>query len=252
MNPNREKPVRTLNIGLIGTGDIAPAYIRGCAPFDVIDIVACADLLHDKAEAFAAAYGLKALSVDDLLARPDIDIIINATVPAAHAEVSLQIIKAGKHAYGEKPLAIDRAQAEPLMRAAAAAELRLGCAPDAFLGGGNQTARRALDAGGIGEPIAGTAFLLGRGPESWHPQPGYLLSAGRRTAPRYGTVLPDRAGPLDRSGRAGQRLGRYQLSRAHRRQRSGQGTRAAGRGQHACRRHTGIRERRHRLINHQL
>ncbi len=202
MNPNREKPVRTLNIGLIGTGDIAPAYIRGCAPFDVIDIVACADLLHDKAEAFAAAYGLNALSVDDLLARPDIDIIINATVPAAHAEVSLQIIKAGKHAYSEKPLAIDRAQADPLMRAAAAAELRLGCAPDAFLGGGNQTARRAVDAGDIGEPIAGTAFLLGRGPESWHPNPdifyqrggGPLLDMG----PYFLTALVHLMGPVAR------------------------------------------------------
>ena len=128
----------TLKVGLIGTGDIAPAYIRGCAPFDVIDIVACADLLHDKAEAFAAAHGLKALSVADLLARGDIDIVINATVPAAHAEVSLQIIEAGKHAYSEKPLAIDRAEAEPVLQAATAAELRLGCAPDAFLGGGNQ------------------------------------------------------------------------------------------------------------------
>ena len=192
----------TLKVGLIGTGDIAPAYMRGCAPFDIINIVACADLLQDKAQTFAATYGLNAYSVDDLLARGDIDIVINATVPAAHAEVSLQIIKAGKHAYSEKPLAIDRAEADPLMRAAAAAELRLGCAPDAFLGGGNQTARRALDAGEIGLPVAATAFLLGRGPESWHPNPdifyqrggGPLLDMG----PYFLTALVHLLGPVAR------------------------------------------------------
>ncbi len=194
--------METLKVGLIGTGDIAPAYIRGCAPFNVIDIVACADLLHDKAEAFAAAHGLKALSVVDLLARPDLDIVINATVPAAHAEVALQIIKAGKHAYSEKPLAIDRAEAEPMMRAAVAAGLRLGCAPDALLGGGNQTARRALDAGAIGLPVAGTAFFLSRGPESWHPNPdifyqrggGPLLDMG----PYFLTALVHLLGPVAR------------------------------------------------------
>ena len=192
----------TLNIGLIGTGDIAPAYIEGCAPFDIIDIVACADILPDKARAFAATYGLEALSVDDLLARPDIDIVINATVPAAHAEVSLQIIKAGKHAYSEKPLAANRAEAQSLMAATEGAGLRLGCAPDAFLGGGNQTARNALDSGAIGRPIAATAFFLARGPESWHPNPdifyqrggGPLLDMG----PYFLTALVNLLGPVTR------------------------------------------------------
>ena len=92
----------TLNLGIIGVGNIAPAYIRGCAPFDVIKIVACADILMDRAEAFAAEHGLEANSVEDMLARDDIDIVINLTIPVAHAEVSLQIIEAGKHAYSEK------------------------------------------------------------------------------------------------------------------------------------------------------
>ena len=113
----RESPLETLKVGLIGTGDIAPAYMRGCAPFGVIEIVACADILQDKARAFAAGYGLRALSVDELLAREDIAIVINATVPSAHAGVSLQILEAGKHAYSEKPLAMDRAEAETVMRA---------------------------------------------------------------------------------------------------------------------------------------
>ena len=104
--------METLKVGLIGVGNIAPAYIRGCAPFDSIDVTACADILVDRAEAFAAEHGLTAHSVDDLLAREDIDIVINLTIPAAHAEVSLQIIAAGKHTYSEKPLALNRADGE--------------------------------------------------------------------------------------------------------------------------------------------
>ena len=171
-------PVRTLNVGIIGTGDIAPAYMRGCAPFDIIAILACADILPDKARDFAAANNIAALPVEALLARDDIDIVINATPPAAHAEVSLQILQAGKHAYSEKPLAIDRAEAETLVRAAAMAGRRLGCAPDALLGGGNQTARHAIDSGKIGEPVAATAFFMAHGPESWHPNPDFFYQRG--------------------------------------------------------------------------
>ena len=192
----------TLKVGLIGTGDIAPAYIKGCAPFDVIDIVACADVLPDKARAFAATHGLQAHSVDHLLARPDIDIVINATVPTAHVEVSLQIIRAGKHAYSEKPLAISRAEAASLLQAARAAGLRLGCAPDALLGGGNQTARQAIDEGAIGQPVAANTFFMTRGPESWHPNPdifyqiggGPLLDMG----PYFVTALVHLLGPVAR------------------------------------------------------
>ncbi len=194
--------MQTLKVGLIGTGDIAPAYMSGCAPFDVIEIVACADILQDKAEAFAATYGLQAQSVDDLLARPDIDIVINATVPAAHASVALQIIEAGKHAYGEKPLALNRFEAEPVIKAAAAAGLRLGCAPDALLGGGNQTARKAIDDGAIGAPIAATAFFMSRGPESWHPNPDFLYQRGGGPlldmGPYFLTALVNLMGPVAR------------------------------------------------------
>ena len=94
--------METLNVGIIGTGNIAPAYIRGCAPFDVINVCACADILVDRAEAFAAEHGMAAYSVDDLLGSDDIDIVVNLTIPAVHAAVSLQIIDAGKHTYSEK------------------------------------------------------------------------------------------------------------------------------------------------------
>ena len=194
--------MKTLQVGLIGTGNIAPAYIRGCMPFEVIELVACADLLWDRAQEFAAAYGLQAHSVNDLLARRDIDIVINATIPAAHADVSLQIIEAGKHAYSEKPLALNRAEAKRVVEAAAAAGLRLGCAPDAFLGGGNQTARKAIDDGGIGKPIAATSFIMSHGPEGWHPNPGFLYRRGGGPlfdmGPYYLTALVNLMGPVTR------------------------------------------------------
>ena len=121
--------METLNVGLMGTGNIAPAYIRGCAPFDVINIAACADILTDRAGAFAAEHGLEAYSVDDLLANDDIDIVVNLTLPVAHAEVSLQIINAGKHVYSEKPLALNRADGAAIIKAAAKKGVYMGCAP---------------------------------------------------------------------------------------------------------------------------
>ena len=194
--------MQTLNVGIIGVGNIAPAYIRGCAPFDVIKIVACADILADRAQAFAAEHGLAAYSVDELLARDDIDIVVNLTIPAAHAEISQAIIAAGKHAYSEKPLAINRADGARLVQAAAAAGLRLGCAPDTFLGSGLQTARKAIDDGVIGQPVAATAFFMAHGPEAWHPNPGIFYQKGAGPlfdmGPYYLTALVNLMGPVAR------------------------------------------------------
>ncbi|MCY3834304.1 MAG: Gfo/Idh/MocA family oxidoreductase [Chloroflexi bacterium] len=201
--------METLNVGIIGTGNIAPAYIRGCAPFDVINIVACADILADRAGAFAAEHGLEANSVDDLLARDDIDIVINLTIPLAHAEVSLQIIEAGKHAYCEKPLAVTRADGEKVIKAAEAAGVRMGCAPDTFLGGGGQTARKAIDDGVIGAPVAATATWQSHGHESWHPNAGfyYLKGGGPMLdlGPYYVTALINLMGPVARVSGAARR-----------------------------------------------
>ncbi len=201
--------MKTLKVGIIGTGNIAPAYIRGCAPFEVIEIVACADILLERASAFAGEHGLDAHSVDDLLAREDIDIVINLTIPAAHSEVSRQIIDAGKHAYCEKPLALKRADGEAVIEAAAAAGVRIGCAPDTFLGGGLQTARKAIDDGVIGSPVAATAFFMAHGPESWHPNAGifYLEGAGPLfdMGPYYLTALAHLMGPVERVAASAQR-----------------------------------------------
>ena len=192
----------TLNVGIIGTGNIAPAYIRGCALFDVINVTACADILEDRAQAFAAEHGLAAYNVDDLLARDDIDIVVNLTLPATHAKVSLQIIEAGKHAYSEKPLAVTRVDGEAIIKAAKAAGVRIGCAPDTFLGGGGQTARKAIDDGLIGAPVAATAAWLTHGHESWHPNAGfYYLEGGGPMldmGPYYVTALINLMGPVAR------------------------------------------------------
>ena len=201
--------MQTLKVGIIGTGNIAPAYIRGCAPFNVIELTACADILTDRAQAFAAEHGLAAYSVDDLLARDDIDIVINLTIPLAHAEVSLQIIEAGKHVYCEKPLAVDRDDGAQVVSAAQAAGLRIGCAPDTFLGGGGQTARKVIDDGLIGKPAAATAFWLSRGHERWHPNAGfyYLKGGGPHfdMGPYYLTALVNLMGPVARVSSAAQR-----------------------------------------------
>ena len=194
--------MKTLNVGLIGVGNIAPAYIKGCAPFKVINVTACADILVDRAEAFAEKHGLTAHSVDELLSRDDIDIVVNLTIPAAHAEVSLQIIDAGKHAYSEKPLALERDDGKRIIDAAAAKGVRMGCAPDTFLGGGGQTARKVIDDGAIGAPVAATAFFLSHGPESWHPNAGfYYLQGGGPLfdmGPYYLTTLVNLMGPVAR------------------------------------------------------
>jgi len=194
--------VKKLKVGMIGTGNIAPAYIRGCKPFESIELVACADLLMDRAQAFATENEIKAYSIEDLLGAEDIDIIINLTIPAAHAEVSLQIIEAGKHAYSEKPLALNREDGKKIIEAAKAKGVRMGCAPDTFLGGGGQTARKTIDDGVIGKPIAATAFFVSHGPEGWHPNAGfYYLKGGGPLfdmGPYYLTTLINLMGPVAR------------------------------------------------------
>jgi len=183
-----------LKVALLGVGNIAPAYMIGCGKFpNDVEVVACADMVIERAQAFAAQYNLRAYSVADLLAQPDIDIVINLTIPAAHAEVSRQIIAAGKHLYSEKPFALSREDGRALLDAAAAAGLKTGCAPDTFMGAGGQTARSIIDTGLIGQPVAATAFMMGHGPEGWHPNPYFFFQPGAGPvfdmAPYYITAM---------------------------------------------------------------
>jgi predicted dehydrogenase len=194
----------TFNIGIIGCGKISQAYFKGAKLFPILNIVACADIHHPAAEAQAAANDCQALSVDDLLAHPEIDLVINLTIPAAHVPVSLQALEAGKHVYLEKPLAMELAEGRKLMHYANEKGLRVGCAPDTFLGAGQQTCRHLVDAGAIGQVVAGTAFMLSSGPESWHPNPGFFYLRGGGPvldmAPYYLTTLVNLLGPIKRVG----------------------------------------------------
>ena len=190
-------------VGVIGTGYISSKYLEVMRAFDVLEVVACADLDPARAREKAAQYGVpKAYSVTELLADPEVELVVNLTVPQAHAEVSLAAIEAGKSVYSEKPLAIDRESGRRVLEAARARGVRVGCAPDTFLGGGLQTCRKVLDEGTIGEPVAATAFMLNRGQEHWHPDPDFFYQPGAGPlfdmGPYYLTALIAMLGPIRR------------------------------------------------------
>lgn len=189
-----------IGIGIIGTGNISDAYLKAAPGFPVLRVVACADINMEAAQAKAAAYGIEALEVSALLADPRIGIVLNLTTPQHHVSVGLQAIAAGKHVYSEKPLAVEMADAARLVDAAAKAGLRAGCAPDTFLGGSHQTARAALDAGLIGEVVAGSAAMMVPGHEIWHPNPDFYYQPGGGPmldmGPYYLTCLVNMLGPV--------------------------------------------------------
>jgi predicted dehydrogenase len=196
-------------IGIVGTGVISGTYLDHLAKLPGVEVVAVADLDVTRAQAVAEKNpGIRALSSDDLLADPDVEIVLNLTIPAAHAPVHMAALQAGKHVYGEKPLAVNLAEAEPLLKVAAANNLRIGCAPDTVLGTGTQTARVALDRGDIGVPTAATASFVTPGHELWHPAPEFYYQPGGGPlldmGPYYVTSLVTLLGPVRRvSGRAG-------------------------------------------------
>ncbi len=191
-----------VGIGIIGCGSISPAYLKAAKGFPILDIRAVADAKPEAAKARAEEFGLRACTVAELLADPSIEIVVNLTVPGVHVEVGLSIIAAGKHAYSEKPLGIATADARRLLDAADTAGLRIGCAPDTFLGGAAQTCRSMIDDGAIGQPIGGTAFFMCPGHERWHPAPAfYYLEGGGPMldmGPYYVTALVNLLGPVAR------------------------------------------------------
>src|ERR1035437_7942036 len=148
-------PVR---VGIIGTGTISKIYLENAPKFGVFQVVALADIVLERAQARAKEFGVaKASTPVELLADPDVELVINLTIPAAHAEVATAALNSGKNVYSEKPLAIDRASGRELLLLGEAKGLRIGCAPETFRGGGIQTVRKLIDDGVIGEPIAATA-----------------------------------------------------------------------------------------------
>jgi predicted dehydrogenase len=189
-----------VTVGLIGCGNISAAYLKAAPLFPELRIALCADLDHDRACSRAAEFGLAPVSVDALLDDPEVEIVLNLTVPQAHVPVGLAAVAHGKHVYGEKPLATGTAEARRLLDAAKKAGRRVGSAPDTFLGGGHQTARRLIDEGAIGAPLSGTAYMMNHGHEHWHPDPRFYYAAGGGPmldmGPYYLTNLINLLGPV--------------------------------------------------------
>lgn len=190
-------------IGIIGCGVISGIYLQNARQLESIEVAACADLLPERAQARAAEHGVpRACGVAELLADPEIQIVLNLTIPLAHGEVAMQAIEAGKSVYNEKPLAYRREDARRMLELAKARGVRVGCAPDTFLGAGIQTCRKLIDDGWIGEPIAATAFMMNHGHEHWHPDPGFYYQPGGGPmfdmGPYYLTALVNLMGPVRR------------------------------------------------------
>jgi len=190
-----------MGVGILGCGHVSHQYIEGCARFGNLRLVACADLDLPRAERSAAEHGVpRACSPAELLADPEVEIVVNLTPPLAHAAASLDAIRAGKHVWSEKPLAATPGEAAELLEAAREAGVRLGCAPDTFLGGGLQTSIKLVDDGWIGEPVAAVAFVSEHGYEHFHPNVDFFYGPGGGPAldlgPYYVTALVAMLGPV--------------------------------------------------------
>ncbi|MCC6580037.1 MAG: Gfo/Idh/MocA family oxidoreductase [Phycisphaeraceae bacterium] len=195
---------KPLGVGVIGCGAISGNYLKFAKLFPAIKIVALADLMPERAQQQAKEFGVPRThgTPDELLRDDEVEIVLNLTIPAVHHSVSKAILNAGKHVWTEKPLAIKLEEGLELYKLAKAKNLRLGGAPDTFLGAGHQTARKLIDDGAIGKPLAATAFMLCRGHESWHPSPEFYYKVGGGPmfdmGPYYLTALLNMFGPIKR------------------------------------------------------
>ena len=189
-----------LGVGIIGCGNISTAYLRLAPLFKALEMRAVADINLAAAKARAEEFGVEALEVDELFAAPDIDVIVNLTIPDAHYAVTSAILEAGKHAYSEKPLVLSLDEAENLRALADAKGLRVGSAPDTFLGGSHQLARARIDEGLVGDIVAGTCHVMSHGMEHWHPNPDFFFLPGAGpvldVGPYYVTNLIQLIGPV--------------------------------------------------------
>lgn len=169
---------KELGVGIIGCGNISTTYFALSPLFKGLKVLACADLNPEAAKLRAAEYGVKAQTIPELLVNDEIDVIVNLTIPAAHFTVSRAILDAGKNVYSEKPLTITLEEGKELQALAKSRGLAIGCAPDTFLGGSHQLARRYIDEGGVGRITSGTCHVMSPGMEMWHPNPGFFFLNG--------------------------------------------------------------------------
>lgn len=195
--------MQQLNVGIIGCGNISSIYLDNLHKvLENIHLVGCADLNDDAAKAKAEAYNIEHILLDDMYTRKDIDIIVNLTNPNAHYQVAKKALENNKHTYSEKPLTVTLKEGQELIALANSKNLKVGCAPDTFLGAGIQTCRKLIDDGWIGEPIAATANMVCHGHESWHPNPDFYYQTGGGPlfdmGPYYLTALVTLLGPVSK------------------------------------------------------
>ena len=167
-----------MRVGIIGCGNISETYFESQNLFNNFNIVACADINIEAAKNSAEKYDIKAFSVDDILANEDIDLIINLTIPAAHKEIIIKSLNAGKHCFSEKPLAMNFNEGLEISNLASSKNLYVGCAPDTFLGAAGQKARSLIEDNKIGDVVLGTFNLMSHGMEHWHPNPDFFFKPG--------------------------------------------------------------------------
>jgi len=205
------RPIRPARVGIVGCGNVTDLYLPAAARLPIIELASCTDLDPARAADLAARGGFPAVSIDELLADPSIEVVLVLTPPGAHAAVTMAAIAAGKHVYSEKPLATTRSDASAILSAASGAGVVVGGAPDTFLGGGLRTARAVIDEGAIGTPFAASASVARLGPERWHPNPGIFYAPGGGplldVGPYYVAALVSLLGPVARVAAAGRGSG---------------------------------------------
>ncbi|WP_415854846.1 Gfo/Idh/MocA family protein [Sinomonas sp. G460-2] len=192
-----------VGVAVIGAGMISKQYLDNLTAFPDLNVIAVTDLFPEAARARAEEFGIAEHGAPELaLGHPDVDIIVNLTIPAAHVEVATAAVRAGKHVWSEKPFSLDRESGLALLEEADDAGLRLGCAPDTFLGAGLQTARRVIERGDIGVPLTAQTVFQTPGPESVHPNPAFLYQRGAGPlfdmGPYYLTALVQTFGSVRR------------------------------------------------------
>ena len=191
-----------VGVGIIGCGRISVRYFDHMTrSFDLLEVRACSDLDRERARSMAANYeGIQVCDTDELINHPDIDIIVNLTPPSGHYDLAMKAVSTGKSVYNEKPLTVSREQATELLAAARERGVRVGCAPDTFLGAGLQTCRRQIDDGAVGKPVAATACMMYSGPDTWHPTCAFYFKPGGGplfdVGPYYLTALVTLLGPI--------------------------------------------------------
>jgi len=194
--------VRTLGLGIVGCGNISTTYFSLGPLFRGIEIKACADIVPAAAQARAKQFGVRAETLESLLDADDVDIVVNLTIPAAHHAVSRQALDAGKHVYSEKPFVLTIKDGLDLSERAHNKGLRIGSAPDTFLGAAPQLARELIDTGRVGKITGGTCFVMSHGMEHWHPNPDFFFQPGAGPildiGPYYVTGLIALIGPVKR------------------------------------------------------